>query len=74
MTYQERTTFINELTESVRDDLLAEAKKYPDTWDGIELRWRVADVFGQVVFGSIGDRKGKRYKDYKNICLVDNYI
>ena len=69
-----KENFINELVNSVTADVLREVKKYPENWDGIELRWRIADAFGQTVIGNIGDRKGKRYRDYKNTVLVDNLM
>ena len=74
MTYLEQTEFIKELIANVQDDILKETIKYPDTWDGIELRWRMADVFSQVVFGDIGKRKGKRYLDYKNFVYTTDLI
>jgi len=74
MTYQEQTKLIKELIANVQDDILKESIKYPETWDGVELRWRVADVFSQVVFGGIGKRKGKRYLDYKNIVYTTPLI
>lgn len=70
MTLAERITFLDELVENVKQDLIKEAGKYPDSWDGIELRWRTADVFSGVVFGEIGQRKGKRYNNYRNEVLV----
>ena len=70
MIHTEQTNLIQELIATVRDDILREASKYPETWDGIELRWRVADVFSQVVFGDIGKRKGKRYLDYRNFVYT----
>lgn len=74
MTYGEQTNLIKELIANVQDDILKESIKYPETWDGIELRWRLADTFSQVVFGNIGKRKGKRYLDYKNFVLVNGLI
>jgi hypothetical protein len=74
MTKKERQQFIRELTNNVKEDLLKECGKYPTDWDGFELRWRVADVYGQVVFGENGKRKGKRYLDYKNTVLIKNLI
>ena len=66
MTYTEQTKLIKGLIANVQDDILKESIKYPESWDGVEIRWRIADVFSQVVFGNIGRRKGKRYLDYKN--------
>ncbi len=70
----EQIKLISGLIANVKADILKESAKYPEEWDGIELRWRIADVFGQVVFGGIGERKGKRYNDYKNTVLVNDLI
>jgi len=74
MTYKEQTKLIWELIDNVREDILKESTKYPETWTGVEIRWRVADVFSQVVFGDIGKRKGKRYLDYKNFVYTTGLI
>jgi hypothetical protein len=74
MTKTERKRFIKELVSSVQKDLLYESGKYPDSWDGIELRWHIADVFSQVCFGNVGKRKGKRYADYKNTIYTSNLL
>lgn len=74
MTHQEQTVFINELIKNVQGDIIKESNKYPEAWNGIELRWRIADVFNRVVFGEIGKRSGKRYRDYHNTVIVKNMI
>ena len=74
MTYTEQTELIKELIANVQDDILKESIKYPETWNGVELRWRIADVFSQVVFGDIGKRKGTRYLDYKNLVYTTPLI
>lgn len=66
MTQKERKEFITSLIQNVHTNILKESNSYPDTWNGIELRWRIADIFSEVVSGDIGKRKGKRYLDYKN--------
>ena len=74
MTQEEREQFIKELCNNVQFDLLKESMKYPEDWDGIELRWRIADVYNQVVFGESGKRKGKRYLDYRNFVYTTDLI
>ena len=74
MTYTEQTELIKGLIANVQDDILKESIKYPEDWNGVEIRWRVADVFSQVVFGDIGKRKGKRYLDYKNFVYTTPLI
>ena len=73
-TIKDRNEFIVELIERVKNELLTECGKYPDTWDGVELRWRVRDAFAGVVFGGYTDKRDKRFKDYKNTCLIKNLI
>jgi hypothetical protein len=74
MKKQEQNKLIRELIHNVQDSIIEESDKYPELWDGIELRWRIADVFNQVVFSNAGSRKGKRYMDYKNTVIVENLI
>ncbi len=74
MTYTERNKLIKDLISNVRDDILMESIKYPENWNGIEIRWRVADVFSKVVFGDCGKRKGRRYLDYKNFVYTTPLI
>ena len=70
MKKQEQAELIKELIANVQQDILGESSKYPESWDGVELRWRIADVSSQVVFGDMGKRKGKRYLDYKNLVYT----
>lgn len=74
MTYEEQTTLIKELVANVQGDIIKESIKYPETWDGVEIRWRLAEVFSQVVFGQFVNKRDKRYKDYKNFCIVNDLI
>jgi len=72
MNNMEQFGFICELIDNVKTEILMKSKKFPENWDGIELRWYIADRFSQVVMGGSGERKGKRYKDFKNEVLVNN--
>jgi hypothetical protein len=74
MTYEEQTKLIKELVSNVQNDILKESIHYPAKWDGIELRWRIVDVFSQVVFSEFGKRKGTRYNEYKNDRIIYNLI
>lgn len=42
MTYTEQTELIKGLITNVQDDILKESIKYPENWDGVEIRWRIA--------------------------------
>lgn len=61
--------FINQLVGNVKKDLLQ--SEIPAAWDGIELRWLIADKFAEtVVTRSMGDLSRKRA--YNNYRLVHN--
>lgn len=71
MKYAEKVTFIAELIGNVQDGIIKKTDKLPENWDGIELRWYIADKFADAVMGSY-DKRSKRYKDYENEVLVNN--
>ena len=72
MTKKQRDRFIRTLCKAVRDEMLLKSKNMPSSWDGIELRWYIADTFAGVVFTDSGKRKGKRYADYRNETYISN--
>ena len=49
MDRKEQRQFINELVAHVKAEILK--YKYPETWDGVELRWLVKEKFDQVTWG-----------------------
>lgn len=71
MENSEKVQFVNALTDTIREKVLEEIKKgtIPENWDGIELRWLLADRAASVV---MSDRKGPRYKAYQNTVIVKN--
>ena len=71
MTKQERIDFIAELCGNVTKELLDKVDKMPEEWDGIELRWLIAEKFSQVVFSQINVTR-KRKHEYNNTVLVEN--
>jgi hypothetical protein len=56
MTRQQQAQFIHELTGSVRQEMLGHVKagRVPGDWDGIELRWWIADHFEKCQFKGAG--------------------
>jgi len=60
------------LIENVKKNLLKEVDRYPEKWDGIELRERIKDVFSQVVIK--GTMSKKRKRDYNNYCIVNGLL
>jgi hypothetical protein len=72
MTEQEKITFINELVEKVKSEILKKVKYMPDNWDGIELRQYISDRFANVVIKGTMNRK--RRLDYNNRMMVENNL
>jgi hypothetical protein len=70
MTRKEQRQFIEELTDRMKVDILHRVHKIPENWDGVELRWWIAEIYGQGVISSAGLRGRK--KDYNNDVLVNN--
>ena len=73
MNKKEREQFLRTLIKNCKADLLKDNKKYPDNWDGHELRQRVKDVFGQVVWKGT-EMTGSRKRDYNNEVIVKGLI
>ena len=71
MNKKEQKTFINELIDNVKAEILMKA--YPDHWNGIELRWLIAEKFNQTVLSGYTDKRKKRFRDFENECIVNNY-
>jgi hypothetical protein len=59
---KEKKKFIKDLTNSIRDELVAKVKDMPECWDGIELRLLLAKKFESEVFPV----QRKRLKDFNN--------
>ena len=71
MTPKEQVEFVNQLANAIRDGLSDEisAGKIPAEWNGIELRWLLAERFRRAVY-SVGGKKRKAA--YNNTVLVNN--
>ena len=63
--------FVKGLINNVEIEIIAniDAGKTPDNWDGVELRWYIAEKFADCVFGDFSKR---RKAEYKNTVLVKN--
>lgn len=72
MNAPEKREFVNELVKNVADEIIAniDANKIPEDWDGIELRWYLADKFGDCVFGGVGSKRRKA--EYNNTVLTND--
>jgi len=68
----EQEQFLKDLTQNILDDILGHLSDgdIPENWDGIELRWLLAEKFTDSA--SLCDKATKRRKDYKNWMLVNN--
>lgn len=63
MNKRQRASFIKGLINAVKEELIKENDKYPDYWDGIELRERIKAGFSGVAWIKNTPRK-KRYLNY----------
>jgi hypothetical protein len=70
MTKQQKKTFIRELVASVQSEALSKVAAMPEGWDGIELRWYLAEKFHQSTMSAAVNQRRKR--DYDNEVLVRN--
>jgi hypothetical protein len=73
MTKNDQLDFMNELTDNVIEKIFNKIidNKIPESWEGIELRWYLADKFQDCVFGEY-TKMSKRKQEYKNTVLVEN--
>jgi len=69
MTLAEKCTFIDQLTENVRRQVIRRVEQLPEEWDGIELRRLIARAFEEAVMGSWSR---KQARDFNNECTVRN--
>ena len=70
MNQQEKTQFILDITDNLRDALLEQVSKMPDEWDGIELRQLVSDMVTAKFNYRPMDRVRKR--KYNQVVLEKN--
>jgi hypothetical protein len=76
MTKIQQVNFVLDLCHAVRKDVVAQIDdgKIPEEWDGHELRRLLADRFEDAAQMSrpMADKRGKRYRDYANVKLINN--
>ncbi len=72
MDKQTQINFVTQLGGAVLEKIVAdiEAGKTPEDWDGIELRWLLAERFGRCVLSGTSNKRRKR--EYNNTVLVNN--
>lgn len=74
MDIPEKLTCISELINNVRDEIITKVGDMPGGWDGIELRWYIAEKFKEAmiepsVYNTRPEYK-KRYQDYRNFIIT----
>jgi hypothetical protein len=76
MTRREQAKFVKDLTKAVALDLIKKLPQVPSTktWDGHELRVRLAEKFQSEADISLIKRNGKsdRAMDYRNTVVTTN--
>ena len=68
----EKKAFIAELIQNNKAVIFSKLDKLPPKWDGVELRWYIAEQFQTVISKVSFDKKSKRYQTYKNACITKN--
>lgn len=68
MDVKQKRRFVEELIANVQSDIMENIEMTPDTWDGIELRQYIADMFASCIFKNTMTSSRKR--EYKNTCLT----
>ncbi len=75
MNKTEKIEFVKELSKNIQNKLIEsiEAGKIPEEWDGIELRWLIADnVSIQHYYTKENSIYRKRRKEYDNTVMINN--
>ena len=72
MTKDEQIDFIGELIHNVEKEILKH--DYPESWDGIELRWLIKEHFDKVVLSRYRDKRLSRWKKFENMCIIKNWV
>ena len=68
MNKQEKITFIETLTETLKQDMLSKIDRMPEEWDGLELRYLMKDKGAECVWAGMGNKQ--RLRAYRNDCRV----
>lgn len=72
MNKEKQEEFVRELSENIVNDIISKVRrgKISDDWDGIELRWLLAEKFADAVFSGVGNKRRKA--EYNNTVIVNN--
>lgn len=69
MSKTEKSLFIQSLCNHTRDILLSDLDKYPDNWDGWELRQLIENAFHTTF-----KMPKLRLREFNNTCLINNFL
>ena len=70
----EKVSFIHELVDGVKMDILKEVKDMPEEWDGVELRWYIAEQYRDMILDpSFRHKPRTRYKRYRTTCFLKGF-
>lgn len=73
MNLPEKDQFVHQIMSDLKNEILKRVDKMPEDWDGHEIRQFILDYYSQnYIIGTA--LNGKRKREYKNTCLVDNLI
>lgn len=73
MNLPEKDKFVHQIVNDLKNEILMRVDRMPEEWDGHEIRQFVADYYTGNYLVSTA-LSGKRKRDYKNTCLVDNLL
>ena len=72
---EHQQAMLEEFLESVRNDLVSHQDKWPDDWDGIEMRWLAEAAVSYNAPNRRQHRdasRAKRYKEFDNFVCVNH--
>lgn len=73
MTAQQKAKFVRELTRSIAKSVIEKIPQMPKEWDGIELRWLIAQYAKDSTLNPQATSGGrKRFRDYENERITRN--
>jgi len=70
MDKEAKKEFIEDVMAEFKAEMLRAVDRCPDYWNGFELRWLLSEKVKQYDWM---EKKGKRYKDFKNTLIVENF-
>lgn len=73
LTVDEKDRLVQTILDRLKHDLLYRVPKMPAEWDGFEISQFIADYY-ETNYLDRSKLTGKRKKDYKNACIVDNLL